>query len=56
MRDYKKEYEWEIQKYTDIRAKINKELGIRLRQKLKSENRTIAGWITDNAIKYLERE
>ena len=53
-RNYKKEYEQKIKNYDEIRANINKELGSKLRKKLKEENKTIAGWVTDNAKNYLK--
>ena len=52
-RDLKKEYNWRLKKYDEIRANIDKELGIQLRLKLKSENKSIASWITENAKKYI---
>lgn len=55
MRNYEKERKWQLEKYDEIRAKIDKELGTELRAKLKKENRSIANWITDNAKKYLEK-
>ena len=51
-RNYKKEREWKIKKYDEIRANIDKELGTLLREKLKKENITIASCITTNAKKY----
>lgn len=54
-RDYKKEREWQLQKYDQIRANIDKELGTALREKLKCEGTTIASWITENAKKYLKK-
>ena len=53
MRNYQKEREWANQKYDEIRANIDKELGTRLREKLKQENKTIAQWIKENAEEYL---
>lgn len=54
MRNYKKERDWQLRKYDQIRANIDKELGTRLREKLKQENKTIASWVSDNAKKYLK--
>lgn len=54
-RDYRKEREWKIKKYDEIRANIDKELGTKLRTKLKEENKTIASWIKDNAEKYIKQ-
>lgn len=55
MRDYKKEHEWQKEKYDQIRANIDRELGNKLRDKLKKEQKSIAGWITENAKKYIKR-
>lgn len=54
-RNTKKEYEWSKQRYTRILGDIDKELGEELKEKLKSENRSIASWITENAKKYLKK-
>jgi hypothetical protein len=54
-RNYKKEREWQLQKYDQIRANIDKQLGTELRTKLKNEGKSIASWITENAKKYLEK-
>lgn len=53
-RNYKKEREWQLKKYNEIRANINRDLGLQLRKKLKKEGKTIAKWITENAQKYLQ--
>lgn len=55
MRDYKKEREWQLKKYDQIRANIDKELGNELRNKLKEEGKTVASWVTENAKKYLKK-
>ena len=54
MRNYKKEREWANKKYDEIRANIDKELGTRLREKLKQENKTIAQWVKENAEKEIK--
>lgn len=54
-RNYQKEREWKIKKYDEIRANIDKELGAKLRLKLKQENKTIASWIKENAETYVEQ-
>ena len=54
-RDIKKEKEWAKTKYTRILGDIDKELGDELKDKLKKEGKSIAGWITDNAKKYLNK-
>lgn len=53
MRNYQNESKWQKNKYDTIRASLDKELGKKLRIKLKKENLTITGWVRDNAIKYL---
>lgn len=56
-RDYKKEREWQIKKYDQIRANIDKELGTELRKKLANDKdyKSIADWVTENAKKYLKK-
>ena len=54
-RNYKKEREWQLQKYVQIRANLDKELGPELREKLKKEGKTVASWVTENAKKYLKK-
>lgn len=49
MRDYKKELKWKKQKYDEIRANIDINLGKKLREKLKENSETIAGWVTKKA-------
>ena len=56
MRNYENEYKRKKKKYTEIRGNIEKELGDKLKEKLKEEKRTIARWITENARKYINRE
>ena len=55
-RNYKKEREWQLTKYDQIRAYIDIDLGVALRKKLKENKKTIASWITENAEKYLNEE
>lgn len=55
MRNYKKETEWRVKKYDEIRANIDKELGIKLRKKLEENHKTISSWITENAEKYVNK-
>lgn len=54
-RNIKKEYEWSKQKYERINAKIDKNLGIELKDKLQKEKKSIASWITECAKKYLKK-
>lgn len=56
MRDYKKETEWSKTKYTRILADIDKDLGNELKEKLKSDGKSIASWVTENAKKYLKKQ
>lgn len=51
-RNYKKEREWKVKKYYEIHACIDRELGLKLKEKLNKENKSIASWITDNAENY----
>lgn len=53
-RNYEKEREWQLKKYDQIRANIDKDLGTALREKIKSEGKSIASWVTENAKKYLK--
>lgn len=55
MRNITKEKEWAKTKYERVMGDIDKELGIELKAKLKSENISIASWITENAKKYLNK-
>lgn len=53
MRNYKKESQWQNEKYELVRAFIDKKLGQDLKAKLKADGRTIASWMTENAERYL---
>lgn len=53
MRNYKNEAQWKKKKYTRILADIDKELGDKLKEKLKNNNKSISEWIKENAEKYL---
>lgn len=55
MRNYKKENEWKKNKYEEVRANIDKDLGLQLKEMLKNEGKTVAQWITENAKKYVEK-
>lgn len=55
MRNYEKEREWKKTKYSRILADIDKDLAFELKEKLKSENKSISSWITENAKKYLNK-
>ena len=54
-RNYEKERKWQLNKYDQIRANIDKDLGTELRKKLKEEGKSIASWVTDNAKKYIKK-
>jgi len=54
-RNYKKENEWKKNKYEEVREKIDKELGIQLKELLKKQGKSIAEWITENAKEYIEK-
>ncbi len=54
-RNIEKEYDWSKQKYEAIFARIEKRLGLELKQKLKNDGISTAEWITENAKKYLKK-
>lgn len=54
-RDYKKEDERSKEIYERINARIEKNLGIKLKEKLNKEGKSLAKWITENAEKYLKK-
>lgn len=54
-RNYQKEREWQLKKYDQIRANIDKDLGTELRKKLKEDGKSVASWVTENAKKYLKK-
>lgn len=55
-RNYQKENEWAKNKYTRILGDIDKDIGNKLKAKLKEENKSIAKWIEENAINYLNKK
>lgn len=54
-RNYDKEDIWAKEKYERINARIDKKLGLKLKEQLKKDGKSIASWITDNAKKYLKK-
>lgn len=56
MRNYKKENEWKKKRYIEIRANIEKDLALNLKEKLKYSQKTIASWIRENAKTYINNE
>lgn len=54
-RNTNKEYEWSKEKYETINARIDKQLGIELKEHLKNNGISVASWITENAKKYLKK-
>ena len=54
-RNYKKENEWKKNKYEEVRGNIDKELGMQLKETLKTQGKSIAEWITENAKEYIEK-
>lgn len=54
MRNYKKESDWQKTKYDVIKASIDKELGTKLREKLKKDNMTISEFIKKCIYDYLK--
>ena len=57
MRNLKNEAKWQKEKYERISADIDKQLGIELKEKIKSDSnyKSIADWVTENAKKYLKK-
>lgn len=53
-RNIKKEKEWAKIKYERVLGDIDKKLGLELKAKLKKDGKSIAGWISENAEKYIE--
>ncbi len=45
MRNYKKETKWQKEKYEKFESRINKELGLKFKEYLKSKNMTFADWL-----------
>lgn len=56
MRNYKKELAWKREKYDEIRANIDRELGLKLREKLKIKNMSIAEWIRKCAEEFIKKD
>lgn len=53
MRNYKNEAKWAKEKYERIDAKIDKEIGNKLKELLKKDKITISTWVFENAIHYI---
>lgn len=47
MRNYKKESEWSRNKYEELRARIEKDIGLKFKEYLKSKNMTFADWLRE---------
>lgn len=54
-RNYRNESEWQKQKYTLVKAYIDKDQGEKLKAKLKKEGRTMADWIKECTADYLHK-
>lgn len=55
-RNYKKEREWLLENYKEVRANIKKELAEEFRKKLKEERCSVAEWMTEKIEDYLEKK
>lgn len=53
-RNYAKESAWQKEKYTLVKAHIDKKLGEDLKEMLKLEGKSIASFITESAESYLK--
>ena len=54
-RNLENEDKWAKEKYERINARIDKDLGLELKKQLQEDGKSIAGWITENAKKYLKK-
>lgn len=54
-RNFEKEDIWAKEKYERINARIDKNLGLKLKEQLKKDGKSLASWITENAKKYLKK-
>ena len=53
-RNYQKENEWEKTKYIRIQSKIDKELGIAFKTKLKEKNINLSSWLKKEIEEFLK--
>ena len=53
-RNYAKDSAWQKEKYTLVKAHIDKKLGEDLKETLKLEGKSIASFITESAENYLK--
>lgn len=53
-RNYKKEKEWQKEKYSRIDIYIDKDLGNKFRTKLKEDNETLTGWVRKKIEEYIK--
>lgn len=54
-RNFEKEDIWAKEKYERINARIDKNLGLKLKEQLKKDGKSLASWITENAKNYLKK-
>lgn len=54
MRNYKNEAKWAKEKYERIDARIDKQIGQELKRVLKQNETSMAKWITESALVYLD--
>lgn len=54
MRNYVNEGKWQKEKYCRLYIYLDKELGEKLKTKLKKENKPINQWVKENAENYLK--
>ena len=53
-RNLKNEDNWSKEKYERINARIDKQIGLKLKKQLEEDGKSMASWITENAKKYLK--
>ena len=52
-RNYKKEYKEQKERYCLVKGYLDKNLGEKLKIILKTQNKTMSKWISENATKYI---
>ena len=53
-RNLKNEDNWSKEKYERINARIDKQIGLKVKKQLEEDGKSMASWITENAKKYLK--
>lgn len=56
MRNYRKESEWMKQRYTELRAKLDKSIADPFKEKLLGQGITYSQWLKDRITKYMNED